>query len=122
MERDESTYGGVRKRYDEYVDRQQSRPVPERTLPAQKPYTPNHEDADMGRYLFASIGAGIAVVLLALAGWAFYTAAQWGSYARDGAQVGYLVVGIFLTIASIGGLAAIYNHNFRVLTQPPEHH
>lgn len=122
MERDESTYGGVRKRYEEYVDLQQSRPVPERTLPAQKPYTPYHEDSDMGRYLFAAIGWGIALVLFALAIWAFITAARWGDYARDGAQVGYTVVGIFLVIASVGGALAIYNHNFRVLTRPPEHH
>ena len=78
----------------------------------------------MSRTIQAAIGIGIGVVLLGLAVYAFMTAAYWGDFGRDGAQTGYMLVGVFLLIAGFGGIAATWNHNFRVLVRPPDdrHH
>ena len=75
----------------------------------------------MPRMIAATIGFGIGAILLALAAYAFFTSAFWGSFGRDGAQVGYFVAGVFLLIAGIGGILATYNHNFRVLVRRPIH-
>ena len=71
----------------------------------------------MSRNVFAAIGIGIGVILLALSAFAFYTASSWAAFDRDGAAVGYTLVGIFLLIAGAGGIVATWNHNFRVLTR-----
>ena len=119
MKRDEGTYGRIGKQYDEYVEIAASKPAAApRGLPPQKPYVPAHEEADMGRTVFAAIGIGIGLVLLLLAVLAFVTAAKWSGLHRDGAAVGYTVVGFFLTLAGLGGIISTYNHNFRVLTRP----
>ena len=76
----------------------------------------------MSRTIQALIGFGIAALILALAAYAFVTASYWGSYGRDGAQVGYIVVGVFLSIAGLGGAIGVWNHNFRVLVRPPSSH
>lgn len=129
MNRDQSTYGKISQQYDQWADMQASKPKPqvERGLPPQRPYTPEPEGKDMGRTVFAAIGVGIGLFLLAMAAWAFITAAQWGDLHRDGAATGYTVVGFFLTAAGIGGILATLNHNFRVLARPggaqgPTHH
>ena len=70
----------------------------------------------MGKTLFSAIGIGIGVVLLLLAALSFVNAAKWAGYARGGAFVGYSVAGFFLVLAGIGGIAATWNHNFRVLS------
>jgi hypothetical protein len=75
----------------------------------------------MSRMVGAAIGFGIAVTLLALAAYAFYTSAYWGSFGRDGAQVGYFLAGVFLLIAGAGGALATWNHNFRVLVRSSNH-
>lgn len=121
MKRDESTYGQVREKFDEWKEIQAHKPAPQRVLPPQKPYIPEPAtDSDMGKTLFAGVGIGIGVVLLLLAGLAFASAAKWADYARDGAAVGYSVVGFFLLVAGIGGIAATWNHNFRVLATPQQ--
>lgn len=123
MNRDKDTYGRIHDKFDEWTEIQRTKPAPPpRALPPQRPYTPEPENSDMGKTLFAGIGFGIAALLLLLAGLCYYTAAQWAGYARDGAFVGYLLAGIFLTIAGVGGAVAIWNHNFRVLTRPTGHH
>jgi hypothetical protein len=76
----------------------------------------------MSRLVFSAIGIGAGVILLLLAAYAFYTASYWAGFGRDGAAVGYVLVGFFLLIAGGGGIIATYNHNFRVLVRPPEHH
>lgn len=120
MKRDESTYGRVRDKFEEWEEIQAHRPPPPRVVPPQKPYHPEPTTgSDMGKTLFAGIGFGIGALLLLLAVVAFYTAGQWAGYAREGAFVGYTVVGIFLLIAGVGGILATWNHNFRVL---PEAH
>lgn len=117
MKRDEATYGGVRRKFEEWKEIQAHRPPPQRVLPPQRPYIPEPAtDSEMGKTLFAGIGIGIGVILLVLAGLAFASAAKWAGFDRDGAAVGYSVVGFFLTIAGIGGIAATWNHNFRVLS------
>jgi len=123
VSRDERTYGKVSRKYDEWVAQEESRP-PREYLRRTEPYIPpdTRGDTDMSRMVQAAIGVGIGVVLLALAGFAFMTAARWGGLGRDGAQVGYTLVGIFLVIAGAGGIAATLNHNFRVLTAPPPEH
>lgn len=119
MSRDKGTYDRVGKKYEEFLEIQASKPVLQRTLPPQRPYSPEpHSGADMGRLIFTGIGVGIGVLLLALAALAFWRAAVWGDFARSGAATGYAVVGFFLTIAGIGGMLATLNHNFRVLARP----
>lgn len=122
MKRDRETYDGVRRKYDEFLEIQSSKPVLQRTLPPQRPYAPEPESGqDMGKIVFTAIGVGIGAILLALAGYSFYVAAVWGDHGLDGAATGYALVGFFLTIAGAGGIAATINHNFRVLARPAPH-
>jgi hypothetical protein len=122
MRRDENTYGSVGDKYDEYSDIRAARPEPApRGLPPQRPYTPPAQHSDMGRTVFAAIGIGIGVILLILAIISFMTAARWSGLGREGAAVGYIVVGFFLTLAGLGGIIATYNHNFRVLVRRAGH-
>lgn len=123
MKRDRGTYDDVRDRYDEFLEIQSRKPVLQRTLPPQKPFSPEAgSESDMSKNLFAAIGVGIGVVLLALAGYAFYVASVWGDARLSGAATGYVIVGFFLTLAGLGGIAATLNHNYRVLARPPSHH
>jgi hypothetical protein len=118
MKRDEGTYGRIGKQYDEYSEVAAAKPVAApRGLPPQKPFVPAPEEADMGRTVFAAIGIGLGLLLLLLAVLAFATAAKWSGLNRDGAAVGYTVVGFFLALAGLGGIISTYNHNFRVLTR-----
>jgi hypothetical protein len=70
---------------------------------------------EAGRVVFTAIGVGIGLTLLVLAVLAFHTSATWAHVGRDGAQVGWFLVGCFLTIAGLGGTIASYNHNYRVM-------
>jgi len=76
----------------------------------------------MSRLVFTAIGVGIGFVLLLLAVYAFFTASYWSGFGRDGAAVGYTLVGVFLLIAGGGGIIATWNHNFRVLVRPTSNH
>jgi hypothetical protein len=119
MKRDEGTYGRIGKQFDEYAEIAASKPVaaaPRRVV-TQKPYVPAPQEAEMGRTVFAAIGIGIGLLLLLLAVLAFATAAKWSGLGRDGAAVGYTLVGVFLTLAGVGGILSTYNHNYRVLTR-----
>lgn len=112
MSRDKATYGKISDKYDEWEEMEKARP-PRATVP--KVYTPEPESKlEMGKYIFTAVGLGIALLLLILAGLSFWTAGEWAGYARNGATVGYTLVGIFLLIAAIGGAWATVNHNFRV--------
>lgn len=124
MSRENPTYRSIEARYDEYVDIVASKPATqklEKGLPAQRPYTPQKERDDMGKTVFAGIGFGIGALLLLLAAWAFVVAAKWSGLDRSGAAVGYTLVGLFLVLSGLGGIIAVWNHNFRVLTRPPRH-
>lgn len=117
MSRDERTYGKIRQKYDAWVTAEADRPSREhlRRVDAYIPVAQG--SSDMSRTIYAAIGIGIGVVLLGLAGYAFYSANYWGSFGRDGAQTGYTIVGFFLTVAGVGGILATWNHNFRVLVR-----
>lgn len=123
MKRDRGTYDSVRDKYDEFLEIQADKPVLQRTLPPQRPFSPAPaSDTDMARNVFAAIGVGIGVVLLALAAYTLYVANVWGDGGMTGASTGYAIVAFFLTIAGIGGIAATLNHNYRVLARPGRHH
>ena len=122
MKRDERTYGRIREKYDAWMQNEAERPERDRLRRVDHYEHVPQGSSEMSRLIPAVIGFGIAVLLLALAGYAFYTSGFYGDHVRDGAQTGYAVVGVFLLIAGIGGLFAVYNHNFRVLTRPPSHH
>jgi hypothetical protein len=123
VKRDRGTYDDVRDRYDEFLEIQANRPVLQRTLPPQRPFSPAPaSDSDMGKTVFAAIGVGIGVVLLALAAYSLYVANRWGDAGLTGASTGYVLVAFFLAVAGIGGIAATLNHNYRVLSRPARHH
>ena len=123
MKRDQGTYSKISRQFDDYTEIVASRPLPPpRGLPPQRPYVPVLEQNDMGKNLFAFIGLGIAGVLFILAVLSFLTAMKWSDLDRDGAAVGYTLVGVFLSIASIGGGLATWNHNYRVLSRPTASH
>jgi len=117
MKRDEATYGGISRKFEEWEEIQANRPPTPRVVPPQRPYTPEPvTDGDMGKTLFSAIGIGIGAVLLLLSVLAFANAAKWAGFDRDGAAVGYFMVGFFLLVSGAGGIAATWNHNFRVLS------
>ena len=122
MKKDPATYQKVRQQYDQWVAAEAARP-PRARLRRVDSFdpTPSQIDPEMSRQIAAGIGFGIGAVLLILALIAFRTSAYWGSFGRDGAQVGFFVAGFFLLIAGFGGIAATWNHNFRVLARRPDH-
>jgi hypothetical protein len=117
VSRDERTYGKIRQKYDAWVQAEAKRP-PRAFLRRVDEYVPvAQESSDMSRTIFAVIGFGLGAILLLLAGYSFYTSSVYASFGRDGGQTGYALAGFFLLIAGIGGIAATWNHNFRVLTR-----
>ena len=69
-----------------------------------------------------AVGVLIGLGLLVLAATAFVAAQSWSTIARGGAVVAYFLTGCFLTVAGVGCIWAVLNHNFRVLAGPPSHH
>jgi len=122
VSRDPKTYGSISKKFDAWTASEEARPERDRLRRVDVYSPPPQGSTEMSRMVAASIGIGIGVVLLALAAYAFYTASYWASFERDGAQVGYTLAGVFLLIAGVGGILATWNHNFRVLVSPSEHH
>jgi hypothetical protein len=111
------TFDTIRDRYDDWDHPDRARPPSSRGLFQME----RQADSPIGRIVMTVIGVGIGLVLLGLAGYAFWTAAWWSEVGRAGATTGYRVVGFFLVIAGAGCIAATVNHNFRVLTRPPAH-
>lgn len=122
MSRDPQTYGTIRQKYDEWITLERNRPEREHLRRTETYLPPPREgNPDMSRTIATVIGVGIGVMLLALAMYAFRTASFWADAGRDGAQVGYILIGVFLLIAGGGGIAATINHNFRVLAGTQHH-
>ncbi len=119
MKRDESTYGGISRKFDEWREGEKHRPEPPRVR-SDRPYVhQRYEPSDMGKNVFAAIGIGIGVVLLVLSLLAFLNANSWSQFDRESAVVGWSVVGFFLLVAGLGAIISTWNHNFRVLANPP---
>jgi hypothetical protein len=74
------------------------------------------------RLVSLAVGVGLGLGLLALAATAFVAARSWAAIDRGGAVVAYFLTGTFLTIAGVGCIWAVLNHNFRVLDGPPPAH
>lgn len=118
MSRDPGTYGSIANRYDAWIESEARGPVRPRLRRSPDDdfsYSPAYQgNPDMTRTVHAAIGIGLGLALLALAVIAFSRASYWASFARSGAQVGFTLIGIFLSIAGVGGIIATWNHNFRV--------
>lgn len=120
----DSTQETVRARYQQWFGKGR-RPLPGRAVHDGSEYWDETEASgggEMSRLVLMGIGAVIGLTLLALAGLSFLNATKWGDVHRDGAAIGYTLVGIFLTIAGLGALIATWNHNFRVVGSAPAHH
>lgn len=113
----ERTFETVRSRYDEW-SRNQPDPAPREWSPSG--HQPN---ASMPRIIFAAVGVGVGLLLLLLAALSFWTAWRWADAGREPASIGYIVIGAFLVVAGVGAIAAVLNHNFRVLSpdRPSSH-
>jgi hypothetical protein len=108
----ERTFDTVRSRYDAWAENRPASPVAH-----DENWSPRGPQGgmSMSRMVFAAIGVGIGVILLALAAYAFYVASWWAGYGREPATIGYIITGVFLLVAGIGGILATLNHIFRVL-------
>lgn len=120
----EGTFRTVRGRYQDWFGAGDRGFLPGRTVVSDDDFydRPGAGDGggEMSKMVLMAIGGGIGVVLLALAALSFVNAGQWADIARDGAGVGYGLVGFFLVIAGLGGILATFNHLFRAAN--PSHH
>lgn len=114
----EPTYSEVRRKFRDWHD---NRPPPPRRRRRYVPSAPALSPA-VARPLFTALGAGIGLLLLLLAAISFYAASTWGAIARDGAAVGYAVIGFFLAVAGFSAIVASWNHNYRVATRTASLH
>lgn len=118
----EGTFRTVRGRYQDWFGAGDRGSLPGRAVADDYDHPDNGTGGgEMGKMILMGIGGGTGVVLLALAALSFATAAQWGEIARDGAAIGYVAVGLFLTIAGMGSIIATWNHLFRAAGAPAHH-
>lgn len=69
------------------------------------------------------VGLGAVALLFLLAIVAIVAARSWYAIDRSGAGLGYAISAFFLLLASLGGIAAIANHLFKVIPgEAPHHH
>jgi hypothetical protein len=116
------TFDTIRSRYDTWAENRPPRPVE-----AYEDWTPRGPEPQisMSKMILTAIGVGIGLVLLILAGIAFWSAAWWSDAGREPVVIGYIATGVFLLVSGLGGILATLNHNFRVLDpnrRPPAHH
>jgi hypothetical protein len=112
------TFDTVRSRYDAWATDRPPRPTAQ--YDDWSPSGPE-EGVSMSRMVFAAIGVGIGVILLALAAYSFYVASWWAGYGREPAVIGFTTTGVFLLVAGVGGIASTLNHIFRVLDPNRRH-
>ncbi|MDB4948842.1 MAG: hypothetical protein JWM27_1491 [Gemmatimonadetes bacterium] len=115
------TFDSVRGRYREWRDENPA-PASESALSFRDGLPVPELSEEAGRVVFTAVGVGIGLLLLVLAATALHAAGTWTEAGRDGAQVGYLLCFVFLTIAGLGGIIASYNHNYRVMARKSVHH
>jgi hypothetical protein len=106
------TFETIRSRYDTWAEHR-----PPRSVEAYEDWTPHgpEPEVSMSKMITTAIGVGIGVLLLLLAGLAFWTASNWAGFGREPAVIGYILTGCFLIVAGAGGILATLYHNFRVL-------
>ncbi|HEX2094301.1 MAG TPA: hypothetical protein VHG28_18000 [Longimicrobiaceae bacterium] len=109
----DSTFRTVRDRYQGWFGGRDRGFLPGRTIADDHHELAAGGGKPMNRMVLMGIGGGIGLVLLALAMLSFVTAGRWSDIARDGAEVGYTLIGFFLTVAGLGSIIATWNHNFR---------
>lgn len=119
----EGTFRTVRGRYQDWFGAGDRGSLPGRTI-ADDDDDPRvgAGGGEMSRTVLLAVGVGLGLALLALAALSFANAAEWGDIARDGAAVGYALVGVFLLIAGLGAIVATWNHLFRAAVTPGGHH
>lgn len=126
MKKDETgdrTFGTVRARYQDWFGSGGRRPLPGRTISEGRHDSDSQASGgDMSKMIGTATGVGIGIVLLVLAAISYRNAGWWNGMGRDGATVGYAVIGFFLTVAGLGAVLATLNHNFRVAGTPGGHH
>lgn len=116
--RDNDTFRTVEGRYKSFEEanpRQRSRSaLANIRMPALS------DQAEKG--LGTAAGFGLGALLLLLAAVCIAASRSWGAIDRSGAQLAYGIAAFFLLLAGLGGLAATYNHLFRVIPGEAEHH
>lgn len=119
----EGTFGTVRGRYKDWFGAGDRGFLPGRTEGNDDYERPGSGagGGEMSKMVLLAIGVGLGLTLLALAAFSFTNAGQWGGIARDGAAVGYSLVGFFLTIAGLGAVFATWNHLFRAAGRSAHH-
>ncbi len=112
---DDRTGESVRDRFQQWRD---ANPRPSSPSAIAIPEIPD----SVARIGATLVGLGIGALLLVLAATVYYASSTWAGIDRGGAVVAYFLTGVFLTVAGLGCILAVLNHNFRVLAGPPAHH
>jgi hypothetical protein len=122
MKRDRSpgerTFDSIRDKYDSHSE------TAPRLRPGRPTYSTGSFDMEgMVKTIGMAAGFGIGLLLLILAAVSAYAASGWAEMGRPSAMIGYALTAVFLVVAGLGGIAATYNHIFRVLdpNRPPSH-
>jgi hypothetical protein len=112
----DDTFQTVEGRYDKW-----SQANPRRRGPSALKIPVMSDNAE--KMVGMALGFGVGALLLILAVVTALNAAKWGRVDRSGAQVAYSIAAFFLTLAGVGGVAATWNHLFRIIPgEAPEHH
>lgn len=119
----ERTFETVRGRYQGWFGSGRDRRLPGRDVSrGDEGWDDDASGENMSKAVLLGIGVVVGLGLLALAALSFATAAKWNGYAREGAFVGYTVVGLFLVVAGLGSIVATWNHHARAANRPAAHH
>jgi hypothetical protein len=117
-DRGERTFDSIRTKYDEF------RATTPRRRPGRPTYSTGSVDMEgIVKTVGMAAGFGIGALLLLLAGLSAYASSSWADAGRSSAMIGYALTAFFLVVAGAGGIAATYNHFFRVLdpNRSPSH-
>jgi len=118
----EGTFGTVRGRYQDWFGAGDRGFLPGRAVGDDDNVRPGSGGGgEMSKMVLLAIGVGLGFTLLALAALSISNAVAWGGIARDGAAVGYSLVGFFLIIAGLGAIFATWNHLFRAAGSSAHH-
>lgn len=117
-ERGERTFETIRTKYDRFSE----------TAPRRRAGRPTYSTGSLDmegivKTVGMVAGFGIGALMLLFAAISLYTSSSWAGAERPSAAIGYALAAFFLTVAGVGGIAATYNHIFRVLdpNRAPSH-